>query len=212
MAEETKAAVEDLSIATFTCCEDGSDCPCYTSEVARPPPAILKTKTKSLKLQMEAGKTYSLCSCGQSKNFPYCDGSHRAYNAANGTSFKSFKVTPEEDKIVGICQCGHSQNRPFCDGSHRKLVESTGAPAATVVPLTATIPAAAAPAAAAAVKKSSDEESVSFFARPITVVAAEGVVDSVASMLDGAKGQAPQAVRKQVCVCVWGLGFGGRGG
>ena len=30
-----------------------------------------------------AGTTLYLCSCGESKKFPYCDGSHKAANARN---------------------------------------------------------------------------------------------------------------------------------
>ncbi len=73
---------------------------------------------------VEPGSSIFLCMCGQSARWPYCDGAHRAYNAANGTSFASFKVSVaegEEAKTVFVCTCGHSKNRPFCDGSHRSL-------------------------------------------------------------------------------------------
>jgi hypothetical protein len=52
------------------------------------------------------------------------DGSHKAHNAAHGTSFKSIKVEVEEHepaKDVWICRCAHSKNKPFCDGSHKKI-------------------------------------------------------------------------------------------
>jgi len=52
------------------------------------------------------------------------DGSHKAHNAAHGTSFKSIKVEVEEHepaKDVWMCRCAHSKNKPFCDGSHRKI-------------------------------------------------------------------------------------------
>ncbi len=65
-------------------------------------------------VELEPGK-YFWCACGQSKNQPFCDGSHK------GTEFTpvSFEIT--DKKTVFLCQCKHSNNKPFCDGSHRTL-------------------------------------------------------------------------------------------
>jgi CDGSH-type Zn-finger protein len=57
------------------------------------------------------------CACGQSKNQPYCDGSHK------GSGFTPMKVEITEAKTVAWCGCKHSANKPFCDGSHRNLPE-----------------------------------------------------------------------------------------
>ena len=57
------------------------------------------------------------CTCGESANKPYCDGSHASKET--GKSPKEF-VVQEEKKMV-ICDCGHTGNSPFCDGSHSKL-------------------------------------------------------------------------------------------
>jgi CDGSH-type Zn-finger protein len=46
---------------------------------------------------MEAGKAYFWCACGESKNQPFCDGSHK------GTSFVPTKVTAEEAKTAFLC-------------------------------------------------------------------------------------------------------------
>ncbi len=65
-------------------------------------------------VELEPG-TYWWCSCGRSKNQPFCDGSH------SGTEFSPMPVKIEEKKTVALCGCKHSANKPFCDGSHNKL-------------------------------------------------------------------------------------------
>ena len=64
---------------------------------------------------VEAGKTYYWCACGQSKNQPFCDGSHK------GGSFVPKAFTAEETKTAYLCGCKHTANAPFCDGSHKAL-------------------------------------------------------------------------------------------
>jgi CDGSH-type Zn-finger protein len=63
---------------------------------------------------LEAGE-YWWCSCGRSRNQPYCDGSHA------GTAFtpQRFEVLAKE--TVWLCTCKHSANPPFCDGAHELL-------------------------------------------------------------------------------------------
>ena len=62
--------------------------------------------TKPTVLELEAG-TYFWCSCGQSKNQPFCDGGHK------GTEFVPEKVVLEEPKkLRSACastrKMGHS--------------------------------------------------------------------------------------------------------
>lgn len=64
---------------------------------------------------LEAGKTYFWCGCGQSKNQPFCDGSHK------GSSFSPTKFTAEASKTAYLCGCKHTGNAPFCDGAHKAL-------------------------------------------------------------------------------------------
>jgi CDGSH-type Zn-finger protein len=63
---------------------------------------------------LDAG-TYWWCSCGRSKNQPFCDGSHKT------TEFTPLKLELSEPKTVWLCGCKHSNRKPFCDGSHSKL-------------------------------------------------------------------------------------------
>jgi CDGSH-type Zn-finger protein len=66
-------------------------------------------------VEVEAGKTYFWCACGQSKAQPFCDGSHK------GTAFTPVKVTAEEGRRMFFCGCKASAKAPFCDGSHSRL-------------------------------------------------------------------------------------------
>lgn len=59
--------------------------------------------------------TYWWCACGQSKQQPFCDGSHK------GTGLGPVKADIAEAQTVAWCGCKHSANQPFCDGSHRQL-------------------------------------------------------------------------------------------
>lgn len=72
-------------------------------------------QTSPLPVEVTAGKSYFWCSCGQSANQPFCDGSHK------DTSFTPVKFTAEKDGKVFFCGCKHSNNQPMCDGSHAKL-------------------------------------------------------------------------------------------
>ena len=53
-----------------------------------------------MKIKINAGKKYSICSCGLSDSLPYCDNKHREFNAENGTDYKSVKITPEYDTTI----------------------------------------------------------------------------------------------------------------
>lgn len=148
---------------SHTCCTDDAfkDCPCWTSENARPPPAAESAPKKvryeprnpatpSTLMESLAGHpcrgrgplrlhvryvtaradgserpllTESPGPAGQSKKFPFCDGSHSDYNAKNGTSLNPQPVRndTEKDKDFYFCMCGHSGKRPLCDGTHKRV-------------------------------------------------------------------------------------------
>ena len=65
-------------------------------------------------LEVGPGK-YAWCACGNSKNQPYCDGSHK------GTGFTPVIVEIPQKKKVAWCGCKHTNNKPFCDGTHDEV-------------------------------------------------------------------------------------------
>ena len=77
-------------------------------------PPIIAQKAP-YKVDVVEGKSYFWCSCGQSSNQPFCDGSHK------GTGHEPVKFTAQSDKPVFFCGCKASGNSPLCDGSHSKL-------------------------------------------------------------------------------------------
>jgi len=73
--------------------------------------------TKSMRLDLQPG-TYYWCACGQSKNQPWCDGTHK------GGPFSPVELKVEEPRMASMCLCKHTKNAPFCDGSHKPLREA----------------------------------------------------------------------------------------
>lgn len=66
-------------------------------------------------VDVEAGKSYWWCACGNSKNQPFCDGSHK------GSPFTPTQYLAEQSTTVYFCGCKHSAHAPLCDGTHQKL-------------------------------------------------------------------------------------------
>lgn len=66
-------------------------------------------------IEVESGKDYWWCSCGKSKDQPFCDGSHA------GTDFTPVQYTATENKTEYFCACKQTRNQPLCDGSHSEL-------------------------------------------------------------------------------------------
>ena len=65
-------------------------------------------------LDLEPG-TYYWCSCGKTKNQPFCDGSHE------GTSYLPMEFTIAKKEQVALCNCQRTQDAPYCDGSHENI-------------------------------------------------------------------------------------------
>ena len=72
---------------------------------------------RPIAITLEKGKEYYWCSCGRSKNQPFCDGSHK------DTEFKPHAFTAEKDGKAFLCLCKRSFNPPFCDGSHKAITQ-----------------------------------------------------------------------------------------
>jgi CDGSH-type Zn-finger protein/mannose-6-phosphate isomerase-like protein (cupin superfamily) len=70
---------------------------------------------KGFYFELKAGERYLWCSCGRSKQQPFCDGSHA------GTGFAPVAYKAVRDEEVIFCGCKHTASPPFCDGSHSNL-------------------------------------------------------------------------------------------
>jgi CDGSH-type Zn-finger protein len=66
-------------------------------------------------VEVETGKSYFWCACGESKSQPFCDGSHK------GTDFTPVKYDAKESKKVFFCGCKSTASQPMCDGSHKQI-------------------------------------------------------------------------------------------
>jgi CDGSH iron-sulfur domain-containing protein 3 len=71
--------------------------------------------TGPIETEVEEGKTYWWCACGQSKRQPFCDGSHK------GTPFEPQSWTANKTGKVWFCACKQTGKSPMCDGTHNKL-------------------------------------------------------------------------------------------
>ena len=68
-----------------------------------------------ISVNVEAGKSYWWCSCGNSKKQPFCDGTHK------GGPFSPLEYKATSTATVWLCACKQTSNQPLCDGTHKKL-------------------------------------------------------------------------------------------
>lgn len=69
------------------------------------------------KVDLLAGYRYAWCSCGLSKQQPFCDGSH----TSTRSGMKPVVWTQQKDQTAFLCGCKRSGKLPYCDGSHNAL-------------------------------------------------------------------------------------------
>jgi CDGSH-type Zn-finger protein len=72
--------------------------------------------TQPIPVEVKAGESYWWCTCGLSKNQPFCDGSHQADGAFTPLEYKA-----KRDGKVFFCTCKKTSKAPLCDGAHNKL-------------------------------------------------------------------------------------------
>ena len=84
-----------------------------------PMPTPVRASDTPFAIAVEAGKDYYWCSCGQSKNQPFCDGTHKV-----AAEFTPVKYTAAASTTVYFCGCKASANAPLCDGTHKKPVQA----------------------------------------------------------------------------------------
>jgi len=63
-------------------------------------------------VELTAGKRYFFCTCGLSKNQPFCDGAHK------GTGLEPHVFVAKEDGPAPLCGCKQTGDAPYCDGTH----------------------------------------------------------------------------------------------
>jgi CDGSH-type Zn-finger protein len=73
------------------------------------------TQRAPFKVDVKAKEKYFWCSCGLSKNQPFCDGGHK------GSGFKPIVFEVSESKTIYFCGCRQTKNGVLCDGSHNLL-------------------------------------------------------------------------------------------
>jgi len=78
-----------------------------------PQPKI--AKTGPYEVELEAGKPYFWCFCGQSANQPFCDTAHVE------SDFAPTPFTVDETKTYNLCGCKRTGTAPFCDTTHESL-------------------------------------------------------------------------------------------
>jgi CDGSH-type Zn-finger protein len=92
-------------------------CPARLSLEENTMPTPVRASNTPFPVAVEAGKEYWWCACGQSKNQPFCDGSHKAER-----QFTPVKFTATETKTVYFCGCKGTGKAPLCDGTHSKPI------------------------------------------------------------------------------------------
>ncbi len=67
-------------------------------------------------MQLEQGKKYAWCTCGESAKEDLCDGAHKTTG-----SYQPLVFEAEADEQRALCRCKRTATPPYCDGSHAAL-------------------------------------------------------------------------------------------
>lgn len=87
--------------------------PAVSARVAIPLPRV-DCMEPSL-VALEAGRRYAWCSCGLSRQQPFCDGSHA------GTDWQPLIFTARRSQRDWLCTCKFTRQPPYCDAAHNRL-------------------------------------------------------------------------------------------
>jgi CDGSH-type Zn-finger protein len=79
------------------------------------PPAPTIAQKAPYPIEVQAGRSYWWCTCGNSSKQPFCDGSHK------GSPFSPMQYTAAQDGRVWFCGCKATGKAPLCDGRHKAL-------------------------------------------------------------------------------------------
>jgi len=84
-------------------------------------PKIAKPTYK--RCQLEPNQTYLYCTCGFSKDQPFCD--QICQNDPNIKGWKPLPFSVDVKQYGGwaMCLCKRSKSQPFCDGSHIEITD-----------------------------------------------------------------------------------------
>ena len=72
---------------------------------------IKTNKPMPIDVDLKKGETYHWCTCGQTADEPFCDGSHTG-------EFIPLEFTVEKDRRAFLCSCKKTKKPPYCDGTH----------------------------------------------------------------------------------------------
>lgn len=68
--------------------------------------------------ELQPNVQYSWCTCGLSKDDPWCDGAHKI---PEPTGFKSLKFFVAKAATYQLCGCKRTGTPPYCDGGFCNL-------------------------------------------------------------------------------------------
>jgi CDGSH iron-sulfur domain-containing protein 3 len=93
------------------------DRPAIRTQDGLPPCETLSAGEAPVELELEPG-VYSWCSCGHSKQQPFCDGTHK--EPACPTNRRSLKFELTARQSVRLCLCKRTTTAPYCSGAHEQ--------------------------------------------------------------------------------------------
>lgn len=68
-------------------------------------------------LHLSRDQAYLWCTCGRSRQPPFCDGSHA------GSDLGPLRFTPAKSQTYWLCNCKYTRTPPYCDAAHNRLPE-----------------------------------------------------------------------------------------